>query len=345
MSTGSSSSANRSNRCALVAPDAFKGTYTATQVAEAIAAGLERAGVAALQCPLADGGEGTLDVLLAARGGRTLQARAVDPLGRAIDAAFGLLEDVPLTAVVETARAIGLDKLADSERDPWVASSRGAGELIAAAARAGAERILVAVGGSATVDGGRGAIEILERRRGLRGAELIVLSDVETPWERCAATFGPQKGADPDLVPRLGARLDELADKLPADPRGLPRTGAAGGLSGALWAAYGAHLESGASHVLAACEFESPLRQADSVIVGEGRLDQQSLEGKIVGQVASRARAANVAVHAIVGQDRLGGDAASRLGIGTIREATNLAELERAGAELAAALRAEPAET
>lgn len=324
---------------ALVAPDAFKGTFAATDVARAIASGLERAGIRAVACPVADGGEGTLDVLLEARGGRIVETTVHDPIGRRIRAKFALLGEVDdRVAVIEVARAIGLDKVSERERDPWLASSFGAGQLIVAAADAGAREILVAVGGSATVDGGRGALEAIERRGGVPGVRLVVLCDVETPWERCAAVYGPQKGADEAMVERLALRLDGLAGSLARDPRGVPRTGAAGGISGALWANYGARLDSGAEHILSACDFRSRMPQADCVVVGEGRIDEQSLDGKIVGEIARRARAANVEVHAIVGKSAISHADATRLGIASVREATTLAAIERSGSELAAAI-------
>jgi glycerate kinase len=322
----------------LVAPDAFKGTFGATEVAEAIAAGIARAGAGVDTCPVADGGEGTLAVLLAQLGGEEIEAPVHDPLGRGLVARFGLLPGEPRTAVVETAAAIGLDKLAEEERDPWAASTRGAGELIVAAARAGVDRILVATGGSATVDGGAGALEAIDGEGGLGGAKLVVLCDVETPWHLCAQIYGPQKGADEATVARLADRLARIAASLPRDPTDVPRTGAAGGLSGALWAAHGARLASGASYVLDACDFDARLAAADAVVVGEGRIDHQSLDGKIIGEIAVRAAARSVAVHAIVGRDELDLGAAAAAGIATVREATNLAEMERAGEALGAAL-------
>ncbi len=168
-----------------------------------------------------------------------------DPLGRPVRAGFALIEDGG-TAIVEMAAASGLRADDEAERDPWAASTHGTGELIAAAAQAGAQVILVAVGGSATTDGGTGAIEAIEEAGGLRGAQIVVLCDVRTPLERAAKVFGPQKGADAEMVARLTARLDELAAGLPRDPRGVPMTGAAGGLAGGLWAAFRAVLEPGA---------------------------------------------------------------------------------------------------
>jgi glycerate 2-kinase len=303
----------------LVAPDSFKGTFTAVQVAAAIGRGVRAAGAEADLAPVGDGGEGTMEVL----GGRLVAACAHDPLGREIEASFSLLQDG--RAMVETAAASGLALLAPDELDPWNASTFGTGELIVAAARAGASEILVGVGGSATMDGGRGAIEAI----GSIDVPLVVLSDVETTWERCAEIYGPQKGADAVMVNRLRERFEVMASSLPRDPRGVPMTGAAGALSGGLWAAFGAELRAGAPYVLDTIGFDERLARADAVIVGEGRLDEQSAMGKIVGEIAGRARRAGVPVHAIVGSVR--GDA----GLDSVIEATTLAELEAAGARLA----------
>ncbi|MDP9384701.1 MAG: glycerate kinase, partial [Actinomycetota bacterium] len=165
-------------RPVLVAPDSFKGTFRASEVAAAIGRGLERAGLMPPDlCPVADGGEGTTDALLPALGGETAAARVHDPLGRELEAGFALLEGGGV-ALVETAAASGLGLVAESERDAEAASTYGTGELICAAVEAGAEVVLVAVGGSATTDGGAGALEAIEERGGLRGARLVVLCDV-----------------------------------------------------------------------------------------------------------------------------------------------------------------------
>jgi glycerate kinase len=232
----------------LVAPDSFKGTFDASEVAEAIASGLEEGGAEAERCPVADGGEGTMEVVLGALGGERRSASVHDPLRRPIEASFGLLGD-GATAIVETAQASGLPLVAAEERDAERADTFGTGELIAAAVAAGARRVLLAVGGSASTDGGAGAIEAL-RQAGLLGRiEIEVLCDVSAPYEEAARLFAPQKGADAATVERLTARLETLAAGLPRDSRGVPMSGCAGGLSGGLWA-YGAHLRPGAAFVL-----------------------------------------------------------------------------------------------
>jgi glycerate kinase len=319
----------------LVAPDSFKGTFRASEVAAAIGRGLEAAGLAPPDlCPVADGGEGTLEVLLTALGGETAAATVSDPLGRPVEAGFALIEDGG-TAIVEMAAASGLGLVAADERDAEAATSRGTGELIAAAVAAGAQVVLVAVGGSATTDGGAGAIAAIEEAGGLGGARLVVVCDVRTPFEQAAKVFGPQKGADPAAVTRLTARLEAMAATLPRDPRGLPLSGAAGGLSGGLWAAFGAVLEPGAPFVLAALGFDVRMRAARAVIVGEGRIDEQTLQGKAAGEIATRARQAGVPCHAVVGRNELGRFGARMLDLQRIIEATTLEELEAAGASLA----------
>src|SRR3954469_19348869 len=325
-------------RPVLVAPDSFKGTFRAAQVAGAIGRGLERAGLMPPDLlPLADGGDGTLDALLVNLGGETASARVRDPLGREIEAGYGLIEDGG-TALIEMAAASGLALVGEDERDAWAASTYGTGQLIVDAVERGAQVVLVAVGGSATTDGGAGALEAIEEGGGLGGARIVVLCDVQTPWERCAEVYGPQKGADAEMVKRLTRRLDELADGFARDPRGVPMTGAAGGLSGGLWAALGARLGPGAPFVLDALGFAARMRAARAVVTGEGRLDRTTLEGKAAGEVAVQARQAGVPAHAIVGANYLSLFDQRILDLQTIREAGTLAALEAAGEELGEAL-------
>jgi glycerate 2-kinase len=315
---------------ALVAPDSFKGTFSAHEVAAAIASGLRAAGRDAVEFPVADGGEGTMDVLVGALGGERRTVTASDPLGRPVEASFALLPDG--SAVVETAQASGLGRVGEDERDPWAASTRGTGELIAAAAEAGAERVIVTVGGSATTDGGAGAVEALDEA-GVR-VELGVLVDVRTPFEQAARVFGPQKGADAPTIDRLERRLDDLAARFRRDPRGEPMTGAAGGLSGGLWAQHGARLVPGAAYVLDAIGFDARMRAAAFVVTGEGRLDEQTLQGKIVREVATRCRQGGVACHAVVGGNELDPFQERILDLASVTEATTLEEMEAAGKRL-----------
>jgi glycerate kinase len=321
-------------RPVLVAPDSFKGTFRASEVAGAIGRGLERAGLMPPDlCPVADGGEGTLDALLPSLGGEVVAADAHDPLGRELRGCFGLVEDGG-TAIVETATASGLALVAEDERDAWAASTYGTGELIAAAAHAGAQVIIVAVGGSATTDGGAGALEAIDDAGGLGGARLVVLCDVRTPFEHAPKVFGPQKGADEEMVRRLEERLDELAARWPRDPRGVPMTGCAGGLSGGLWAVHRAVLEPGANWVLDALDFDRRMRASRAVVTGEGKLDDQTLQGKLVGEIGTRARQSGVPLHAIVGTDRLDPFGKRMIDLMRVIEATDLQELEAAGETL-----------
>ena len=321
-------------RPVLVAPDSFKGTFRASQVAGAIGRGLERAGLMPPDlCPVADGGEGTMDALLPGLGGEIVAAAAHDPLGRELRGCFGLVEDGG-TAIVETATASGLSLVAEGERDAWAASTYGTGELIAAAAQAGAAVIIVAVGGSATSDGGAGALEAIEEAGGLGGARLVVLCDVRTPFEDAPKVFGPQKGADQEMVGRLEERLAALAARWPRDPRGVPMTGGAGGLSGGLWAVLGATLEPGAPWVLDALDFDDRMRAARAVVTGEGKLDEQTLQGKLVGEIGTRARQSGVPLHAIVGTDALDAFGKRMIDLMRVIEATDLAALEAAGEAL-----------
>lgn len=321
----------------LVAPDSFKGTMTAVQVADAIARGLESAGVPVDRCPVGDGGEGTLAALTPAFDCALREVEVSGPLGRPVRAVYGLGQagrDRPV-AVIETAAASGLGLVADGERDAVAASTYGTGELIAAAVGAGARLIYLGVGGSATTDGGSGAIEAIQAAGGLGEARLVVLCDVRTRFVDAARVFGPQKGASPEQVRSLALGLDRMAERLPRDPREVPMTGAAGGLSGGLWAAFDAELAPGAAFVLDALRFDERMRDARAVVTGEGKLDEQSLAGKLVSEIATRARQGGVPCHAIVGRRELDAFGARVLDIATIREAGTPAQLEAAGRALA----------
>ncbi len=320
---------------ALVAPDSFKGTFRAGEVAAALARGLRAGGLDAIELPVADGGEGTMDVLSRALRAERRTATVSDPLGRPVQAVFALLGD-GATAIVETAQASGLGMVAEAERDAYAASTRGTGELIAAAAGAGATTVLVTVGGSATTDGGAGAVEALDAA-GV-SPQLEVLCDVRTAWEDAPRVFGPQKGADPGTVRRLQERLEALAAASPRDPRGVPMTGAGGGLSGGLWAHHGAKLLAGALYVLDAIGFDDRMREAAFVVTGEGGLDRQTRQGKAVGELATRCRQAGVACHAVVARNDLEPFEGRILDLESVTEATTLEALEVAGRALARAV-------
>jgi glycerate kinase len=316
----------------LVAPDSFKGTFSAGEVAAAIGRGLVQGGRPVDLCPVADGGEGTLDALMGPLGADLRAAVVTDPLGRTVQARFAVAGGV---AIVETAAASGLGLVAEDERDALAATTAGTGELILAAVAAGADTVYLGVGGSATTDGGAGAIKAIERGGGLDGIRLVVLCDVRTSFQDAARVFGPQKGASADDVKRLSARLGALARRLPRDPRGVAMTGAAGGLSGGLWAAFGAELVAGAGFILDAVGFDARMRAARAVVSGEGKLDQQSLVGKIVSEVATRARQSGVPCHAVVGTRELDSMGTRILDLDRVLEASTLAEIEAAGRSLA----------
>jgi glycerate kinase len=284
---------------AVVCPDKFRGTLRADEVARAMGAGAARAGFEeVVELPLADGGEGTLDTLLAARGGSRRVARVTGPLGDPVDAEWGVLSGG--LAIVEMARASGLGLVA-GRNDPLRASTRGTGELIAAVRAQGFTRVLVAVGGSATTDGGLAAVEALGWS--LQGMKVTVACDVETAFADAAEVYGPQKGASGAQISLLTRRLKLLADQYRSrtgvDVAQLTGAGAAGGLAGGL-AAIGAELAPGFDVVAEAVGLEAALEGADLALTGEGKLDASSLAGKVVGGVLAWADDLDVAHVAII---------------------------------------------
>jgi glycerate kinase len=283
---------------AIAAPDKFRGSLTAAEAADAMATGLEAAGFQARRIPLADGGDGTLDALVAGRGGSLRTARVTGPLGDPVEAQWALLPDG--TAIVEMARASGL-ALVEGRNDPLRASTRGTGELISAALRSGARHVVVGVGGSATTDGGLAAVDALGWS--LAGDDVTVACDVTTPFLDAATVYGPQKGATPAQVSLLTRRLARLADeyrnRTGVDVTVLEGGGAAGGLAGGL-AAIGARLEPGFDVVARAAGLDRALEDADLVVTGEGRLDRTSFEGKVVGGVLEWAGEEGTATRAVI---------------------------------------------
>ena len=319
----------------VVAPAPFKSALGPADAAAAIATGVRLAGHEAIEVPVADGGEGTMEALVAAAGGRVVQAPARDPLGRPITAGFGQLPDG--TAVVELAQASGYERLADAERDPEATSTLGTGDLIRAALDEGATRIVVGVGGSATTDGGMGiAIALGARMLDAHGTALAgtgadlarvasidlsdldarlahvpveVACDVASPLvgaEGAAHVFGPQKGASPEAVLRLDAGLVNLAAVLAA--QGLPgiahmaRAGAAGGAAGGMAAMLRADLIDGGALVIHAAGLAAALQRADLCITGEGRLDAQTRRGKAPAAVAAACASVHVPCVGLFGQ-------------------------------------------
>jgi glycerate kinase len=285
----------------LAVPDKFHGSITAIGAAAAIAAGAEAVGWSCRQMPLADGGEGTLDVL----GGPNRFDVVTGPLGAPVEAGWRLDGE---RAVIEMARASGLALVGGREgNDALAASTRGTGELVLRAIEAGARQVVVCVGGSASTDGGSGAVEVLASRAPFaeRGLRVQVACDVETPFLDAAAVFAPQKGADAAQVEKLTARLRELARRYRLehgiDVEALPGAGAAGGLAGGL-AALGAELVRGFELVADHLGLDAALAEADLAITGEGRLDETSFAGKVVGGVVARAARTATPAAAVAGQ-------------------------------------------
>jgi len=270
-------------------PDKFRGSLSAPEAAAAMRAGVKRAGESSVAVvPLADGGEGTLEALLHARGGSARPVMVTGPTGKRVQATLGILPGS--VAVVEAAQAAGI-ALVDGPNDPLQATSRGVGELIAAAQRGGAREIIVGVGGTACTDGGLPALDALGWS--LAGLKVTVACDVTTAFVDAAADFGPQKGATPAQVALLERRLSRLSSlyqqRCGVDVSQLPGSGAAGGLAGGL-AAIGAELVPGFEVVAEATRLDQLLEDAEVVLTGEGQLDQSSLEGKVVGNVVDLAK-------------------------------------------------------
>lgn len=278
--------------------DKFRGTATAAEVASAVGHACWERGHDCTEIALADGGEGLLDVL----GGANRTDTVTGPLGTPVEASWRLAGG---TAIIEMARASGLQLAGGAEGNrPMDATTRGTGELIDAAVTAGAKRIIVGLGGSATTDGGLGALAAIRSPARLRGIELLVACDVTTPFTDAARVFGPQKGATEAQIAMLTRRLQQVRqrfiDEYDIDVDEVEGSGAAGGIAGAL-AALGGDLLPGFELVADEVDLYDAVDAADLVITGEGHLDAQSFEGKVVGGVASLAESSGVRVAAIVG--------------------------------------------
>jgi glycerate 2-kinase len=322
----------------VVAPDKFKGCLSAAEVASAIASGLRGVedGIEIDQCPMADGGEGTVAALVAATGGKLVTRRVTGPLPDVkVDAVFGMLGDGQ-TAVIEMAAASGLALLKPEDRNPLYTTTYGTGELLNAAVELGAKKIVLGIGGSATVDGGIGCAQatghtiileggepvspteplagqdlprvvLIKRHRGERtdGVEITVACDVTNPLcgpDGAARVFGPQKGATPQVVEQLDEALRQLAMRLgKADLAETQGAGAAGGLGFGMMAYYGATLRRGVEIVADAVKLRERLRGGSLCITGEGKLDEQSAQGKTVAGVAAICRELNVPCIALAG--------------------------------------------
>lgn len=283
----------------VVAPDKFRGTATAAEAADALRVGLEALGHDVTVVPMADGGEGLLEAL-----GGPNRTTAVDgPLGDPVEAQWRLSSR---TAVIEMARASGLALVGGAEgNDPVAASTFGTGELIAAALDAGARHVIVGAGGSATTDGGLGALRAIYPVQRLRGVRLEVACDVRLPFVDAARVFAPQKGATPAQVDLLERRLERLvqvySEQYGRDVSGVECAGAAGGLAGGLWCV-GAELVSGFELVADRVGLDELVESADLVVTGEGFLDEESFDGKVVGGIVELAAQLGVPAVAVVGE-------------------------------------------
>ena len=285
-------------RRVVAAFDKFRGTATAHDLTEAVRAAAARSGWSCTGIPLADGGEGSLDAL----GGANRWSEVTDPLGDPVVAGWRL---EGRTAFVEMAAASGLAVVGGpGGNDPLAADTTGTGELLAAALDAGARRIVVLLGGSATTDGGLGAVRALPHRSRLRNVQLDIACDVRTPFPDAAEVFGPQKGATPAQVRLLTGRLERVAQvydrEFGIDVRTVPGAGAAGGLAGGLLA-LGGRIVSGFELVAEHLGLPEALTGADLVVTGEGRLDAPSFAGKVVGGVLAEAADAGVPALVVVG--------------------------------------------
>ncbi len=282
----------------LAAVDKFKGTATAAQVAAAIGHACWELGHECVEQPVADGGEGTLEAL----GGANRTSVVTGPLGDAVVAEWRLHRGI---AVIEMARASGLTLVGGAEgNDAMAATTTGTGELIDQALDLGAKKIVVCLGGSATTDGGLGCVRAITAPHRLRSVQLLVACDVQTLFADAAPVFAPQKGASPAQVDMLRGRLERLAqlyeEQYGVDVRNVPGTGAAGGLAGGL-VALGGRLLPGFDLVADEVDLHDHITAADLVITGEGYLDEQSFDGKVIGGVQAMCADAGKPVAAVVG--------------------------------------------
>lgn len=338
----------------VIAPDKFKGSLSAEKVTGVLASHLAQIPDAEIvRRPMADGGEGTTEALIASLGGVWKSCNVTGPLPHMeVEAGFGWIEARRM-AVIEMAAAAGLVLLPESERNPLQTTTRGVGQLLLAAARQGASEILLGVGGSATVDGGVGAAQALgwqfldrkgqplvagggalrELRTILPAASAMVLPpvrvlcDVDNPLlgsQGAARVFGPQKGATDEMVAQLEAGLERLArccrEQLGIEIADLPGGGAAGGLAAGARAFFGAKLTSGIDTVMELCGLEADMQGAAWAVTGEGRFDEQSLRGKVVAGVARLAKQSGARVVVVAGQSALAEEAWRASGVDLVLE-------------------------
>lgn len=299
----------------VVASDSFKGCLTSIQVADAVEKGIHIhwPDCQVMKLAVADGGEGTIEALLTTMGGRNVKVKVPDPLGRLIPAEYAIVDGT--TAVIEMSRSSGLTLLKEEERNPMLTSTFGTGQMVADALSKGCRRFIMGIGGSATNDAGTGMLEALGYRfmdaegNVLKDSIFIVACDVDSPFcgpKGAAYVYGPQKGATSEMVKELDEGMQAFSrlvyKETGTDIMNIKGAGAAGGLGGALKAFLDADLKKGADMVLDAIGFDEIIRDADLVITGEGKIDSQTLNGKLPSAVAQRASARNIPVMAICGR-------------------------------------------
>lgn len=335
----------------IVAPDSFKGSLSASQVCWAIKKGIYRVikDAQVIELPMADGGEGTMENLVCSTKGQKISVKVKDPLGRIIDAEYGVLGDRE-TVVIETAQASGLTLLKDHERNPLYTSSYGTGQLIKHALNKGYRKFIIGLGGSATNDGGMGMLkalgikfydesgQLLNEGGGyltnlayyddstfdprIKESSFIIASDVTNPLcgpQGASMVYGPQKGATSEMIKILDKGLSNLAKVIyqqkGIDVRNIPGAGAAGGMGATFIAFFNATLRSGIDIVMEKIQFSQKLREGDLVITGEGKLDQQTLSGKVIVGVSRLAKKLQIPVIALCGTVKLDGEILDELGI------------------------------
>ncbi|MCG2821421.1 MAG: glycerate kinase, partial [Candidatus Atribacteria bacterium] len=326
----------------VVAPDSFKGSLTAIEVSDAIEQGIREVfpGAEIVKIPMADGGEGTVQCLINAVGGEILREKVTDPLGGEVLAHYGILGDKK-TAVIEMAEASGLTLVPENKRNPLITTTYGTGQLIKAALNQGCRKMIIGIGGSATNDGGAGMVQALDVRLldkqdkeiGFGGAELmnihhidisqmdqriskleiLVASDVKNPLcghSGATRIYGPQKGATEEMMVILEealARFAHIINKaLHKDVKDIPGAGAAGGLGAGLMAFLDAKLKPGIEIIIEAVKLEEAMKDADLVITGEGKIDIQTIYGKVpvgVAKIAKKYHVPVMAIGAIIDQD------------------------------------------
>ncbi|WP_419872847.1 glycerate kinase [Candidatus Pristimantibacillus sp. PTI5] len=335
----------------ILAPDSFKGSGNAFQMAKAMEKGIRSVhpNAETVRLPMADGGEGTMEILVRASGGFFVAIAAHDPLKRMIEARYGVMGD-GITAVIELAEASGLSLLRGDERNPLYTSTFGTGEMILHALQAGYRKFIVCLGGSATNDGGAGMLQALGMKlldisgaellpggihlsklhsidaanfdERVRASQFVIACDVRNPLcgeQGASAIYGPQKGASPESVRQLEGALKQFADVIEGhtglEVVNLAGSGAAGGTAAALFAFFDAAMESGARLVMNQLRFDEFIRDADWIVTGEGRLDGQTGSGKVIEAVCASAAEQGIPVIAVcgsIGDDRA---AAARLGL------------------------------